>query len=54
MFRTNTNNFQTNLFDWTLTSTSIPGHSGPGSNSNEGDLHTPKSSRTEASTSDAI
>ena len=32
--------------DGTLTSTTTPGHSKPGSNGNEGVLHIPQSSRT--------
>ena len=38
----------------TLTGTTALGQSGPGSNSNEGVLHIPQSSRTEASLSDGL
>ena len=37
-----------------LTGTTTPDLSGPGSNGNEGVLHIPQSSRTEASPSDAV
>ena len=40
--------------DGTLKGTITPGQSGPGSNSNEGVLHTTKNSRAEASQPDAI
>ena len=40
--------------DGTLTGTTIPCQSGPGSNGNEGILHTPQTSKTRALPSDAV
>ena len=50
------NNFCSDLFDidGTLTDTTTPGQSGPGSNSKEVILHTPQTSRTGASPSDTV
>ena len=42
------------LIDWTLTGPTTSGQSSPGSNGNEGVLHIPQSSRTEASSSDDL
>ena len=40
--------------DETLTGTTTPGQSGPGSNGHELELHTPQISKTVASPSDAV
>ena len=42
------------IFKFDPTGTTIPGHSGPGSNGNEGVLQSPQISRTRASPSVAI
>ena len=42
------------LIDKTLSDTTSPGESGPGNNGNEGVLHIPQSSKTEASPSDEV
>ena len=47
-------NISTEPLKGTLTETSTPGQSEPGSNGNEGVLHIPHSSRTEDSPLDAV